>query len=167
VKKFTARMIVLAAILATPHPASTQPAYPTRPITVFVPYTAGSPTDTVARVLAERMKGSLGQPILIENPNSASAGIATIDYRLIAAFIQKQTGTQFALVPYRGGGAPAVQDLIAGQIDLLFSGPAQLPLMRAGSIKAYAVTSDTRSALAPDIPTFAENSSKPTGRRVW
>jgi tripartite-type tricarboxylate transporter receptor subunit TctC len=106
VKKFTARMIVLAAILATPHPASTQPAYPTRPITVFVPYTAGSPTDTVARVLAERMKGSLGQPILIENPNSASAGIATIDYRLIAAFIQKQTGTQFALVPYRGGVPP-------------------------------------------------------------
>jgi tripartite-type tricarboxylate transporter receptor subunit TctC len=89
------------------------------------------------------------------NPNSASAGIATIDYRLIAAFIQKQTGTQFALVPYRGV-APAVQDLIAGQIDLLFRGPAQLPLMCAGTIKAYAVTSDTRSALAPDIPTFAE-----------
>jgi tripartite-type tricarboxylate transporter receptor subunit TctC len=52
--------------------------------------------------------------------------------------------------------APAVQDLVAGQVDLLFTSPDALPLVRAGSIKAYAVTSDTRLALAPDIPTFAE-----------
>ena len=58
-------------------------------------------------------------------------------------------------MPYRGS-PPAMQDLVAGQIDLLFGAPDQLPLMRAGSIKAYAVTSDTRLALAPDIPTFAE-----------
>jgi tripartite-type tricarboxylate transporter receptor subunit TctC len=44
----------------------------------------------------------------------------------------------------------------AGQIDLLFGDLGQLPLVRAGSIKAYAVTSDTRLALAPDIPSFAE-----------
>jgi tripartite-type tricarboxylate transporter receptor subunit TctC len=50
----------------------------------------------------------------------------------------------------------AVQDLAAGQIDLLIATPVYLPQVRAGSIKAYAVTSDTRSALAPDIPTFAE-----------
>jgi tripartite-type tricarboxylate transporter receptor subunit TctC len=65
------------------------------------------------------------------------------------------TGTHFALVPYRGI-APAAQDLVAGQIDLWFGTPDQLPLMRAGSIKAYGVTSDTRLALAPDIPTFEE-----------
>jgi tripartite-type tricarboxylate transporter receptor subunit TctC len=64
-------------------------------------------------------------------------------------------GTQFTLVPYRGG-APALQDLVAGQIDLLFINLDALPLVRAGSIKAYAATSDTRSALAPDIPTFGE-----------
>jgi tripartite-type tricarboxylate transporter receptor subunit TctC len=64
-------------------------------------------------------------------------------------------GTQFTLVPYRGG-APAVQDLVAGQIDLVFAGPDQLPLERAGRIRAYAVTSDIRLALAPDIPTFSE-----------
>ena len=46
-------------------------------------------------------------------------------------------------VPYRGV-APAMQDLLAGQIDLLFSGPEQLPLIRAGSAKAYAVSSDVR-----------------------
>jgi tripartite-type tricarboxylate transporter receptor subunit TctC len=45
---------------------------------------------------------------------------------------------------------------LAGQIDLLFTGPDALPLVRAGSIRAYAVASDTRSALAPDIPTFGE-----------
>jgi len=52
--------------------------------------------------------------------------------------------------------APSVQDLVAGQIDLLFATPDALSLMRAGSIKAYAVTGDTRSALVPDIPTFGE-----------
>ena len=53
-------------------------------------------------------------------------------------------------------GAPALQDLLAGQIDLFFETPLQLPLMRAGSIKAYAVTSDVRPPLAPEIPTFGE-----------
>jgi tripartite-type tricarboxylate transporter receptor subunit TctC len=89
------------------------------------------------------------------NPNTASAGIVAASAHLITAFFQKETGTQFTFVPYRGA-APAVQDLVAGQIDLVFFTPDQLQLMRAGSIKAYAVTSDARLALAPDIPTFAE-----------
>ena len=49
-----------------------------------------------------------------------------------------------------------MQDLVAGQIDLLFAAPDALPLIRAGSIKAYAVASETRLALAPNIPTFGE-----------
>ena len=49
-----------------------------------------------------------------------------------------------------------MQDLLAGQIDLFYAGPDQLPLMRAGNIKAYAVSSELRIVLAPDIPTFAE-----------
>jgi tripartite-type tricarboxylate transporter receptor subunit TctC len=89
------------------------------------------------------------------NPNKASVGVAAAAQRLLAAFFQKETGTHFVLVPYRGN-APEVQDLAAGQIDLMFGAPIELPLMRAGSIKAYAVTSDMRMALAPDIPTFAE-----------
>jgi tripartite-type tricarboxylate transporter receptor subunit TctC len=89
------------------------------------------------------------------NPNKASAAVTAVPPRLVAAFFQKETGTQLTLVPYRGN-APAVQDLAAGQIDLWFGGPDQLPLMRAGSIKAYAVTSDKRLAVASDIPTFAE-----------
>ena len=72
------------------------------------------------------------------NPNSkASAGIASVERSLVAAFFQKETGTNFALVPYRGT-APAMQDLVAGQIDLLIDTPIQLPLVRTGSIKAYA-----------------------------
>ena len=55
------------------------------------------------------------------NPNSkASAGIASVERRLVAAFFQKETGTNFTLVPYRGT-APAMQDLVAGQIDLLLN----------------------------------------------
>jgi tripartite-type tricarboxylate transporter receptor subunit TctC len=64
-------------------------------------------------------------------------------------------GLPVSLVPYRGV-APALQDLLARQIDLLYANADQLPLMRAGSIEAYAVTSDRRLAVAPDIPTFAE-----------
>jgi len=89
------------------------------------------------------------------NPNKASAGVGTVAFRLLTAVFQKETGTQFNLVPYRGV-APSVQDLVAGQIDILFSTPVELPLARAGSIKAYAVTSDTRLTLAPDIPTVGE-----------
>jgi tripartite-type tricarboxylate transporter receptor subunit TctC len=211
--------------------------YPTRPITVVVPAPAGGPSDAIARVLAEQIRGSLAKPILIENvsgadgniatgrvararpdgytielgiksthalngalyslpynilndfvpiaplatnplflftrktmpardltevitwlkanPNTASAGISATTARLVTAFFKKETGTQFALVPYRGE-APAIQDLFAGQIDICLGTPLHLPLVRAGSIKAYAATSDTRSALAPDIPTFGE-----------
>jgi tripartite-type tricarboxylate transporter receptor subunit TctC len=89
------------------------------------------------------------------NPNKATAGVGTVAFRLLTAVFQKETGTQLNLVPYRGV-APAVQDLVAGQIDLLFSTPVELQLARAGSIKAYAVTSDARLTLAPDIPTVGE-----------
>jgi tripartite-type tricarboxylate transporter receptor subunit TctC len=89
------------------------------------------------------------------NPNKVSAGASAVSIRLITAFFRKETGTQFNIVPYRGQ-APIYQDLVAGQIDLTFGTPDALSLIRAGSIKAYAVTSATRMVLAPDIPTFAE-----------
>jgi tripartite-type tricarboxylate transporter receptor subunit TctC len=89
------------------------------------------------------------------NPNKTSAAIVASTSHLLTAFFQKETETQFNLIPYRGS-VPAMQDLMAGQIDLAFATSFQLPLVRAGSVKGYAVTSDTRSPLAPDIPTFAE-----------
>jgi tripartite-type tricarboxylate transporter receptor subunit TctC len=209
--------------------------YPSRPITMIVPFPAGGGLDVVARILAERMKESLGQPIMIENVSGAGGSIGTgrvalakpdgytiqIGYtsthvlngafyslpydilndfepilpvatspsvlfarkampannfneliawlkvnraaagifsplgNLVFAMLQKEIGTQLTLVPYRGG-APALQDLVAGQIDMYFDSPVPLPLVRAGSIKAYAVTGDTRLMAAPDAPTFAE-----------
>jgi tripartite-type tricarboxylate transporter receptor subunit TctC len=89
------------------------------------------------------------------NPGKSSAGFGTVAFQVVNVFFQKETGTRFALIPYRGS-APGMQDLVAGQIDLYFTTPVELPLVRAGSIKAYAVTSDARLAQAPDIPTFAE-----------
>jgi hypothetical protein len=71
---------------------------------------------------------------------NAAAVEALADLAVRSRFVEKQTGTKFTLVPYRG-----VPPRIAG-----------LPLVRAGSIKVYAVTSDTRFPQAPDIPTFAE-----------
>jgi tripartite-type tricarboxylate transporter receptor subunit TctC len=211
--------------------------YPSRPITMIIPFPPGGNVDVVGRVLAERMRGSLGQPIIVENiagangsigvgrtaraqpdgytidlgflgghvqngalyslsydvlndfqpitplvatpyvifarktmpandlteliawlkanSDKASAAVVTVGVQLVTALFQKQTATHFALVPYRGT-APAMQDLVAGQIDLSFDLPVQLPLMRAGSIKAYAVTSEMRLMTAPDIPTVGE-----------
>jgi tripartite-type tricarboxylate transporter receptor subunit TctC len=227
-----------AAALPAVSPMALAEAYPSRPITMIVPFGAGGPTDVSGRIMAEGMRRSLGQPVIVENvtgadgsigvgrtararpdgytidqgimsthvlngafyslpydllndfspiaalwksasiivgrktlpakdlpeliawlnanPNKASVAVQAAGLRLLATYFQNQTGTQFALVPYRGE-APAMQDLLAGQIDLMFDAPrTSLPLMRAGSIKAYAVTSDMRLTVAPDVPTFAE-----------
>jgi hypothetical protein len=58
-------------------PAATAQSYPTRPITVVVPFAAGGPTDTLARILSERMNTSLGQPLVIENVAGAAGSLGT------------------------------------------------------------------------------------------
>src|SRR5262245_10622462 len=239
----TSRSLVVSLVCTVALGAITNAAaqvYPTRPITMLVPFPAGGPTDTIGRVVAERMRGSLGQPIVIENVGGASGSIGvgrlaraagdgytfgignwgtfvlngavlglpydiTKDFEplsllvtnplLIAAkttmpagdleelvawlkanpdqaslgaggaaglstvvgvLLQRETGTRFKLVPYRGLG-PAMQDLIAGQLDLMIDGATTLlPQVRARSIKAYAVTANSRLAMAPEIPTVDE-----------
>jgi tripartite-type tricarboxylate transporter receptor subunit TctC len=89
------------------------------------------------------------------NPEKASMATPTASQHVLSASFQKEIGTHFQLVPYRGGG-PAMQDLLAGQIDLHFDSPLQLSLVRSGSIKAYAVAAYTRLSAAPDVPTFDE-----------
>jgi tripartite-type tricarboxylate transporter receptor subunit TctC len=69
-------------------------------------------------------------------------------------------------VPYRTANI-AMQDLVAGHIDLVFTTPDRLAMMGAGSAKALAVTSDTRLALAPDIPTFVENGLPALSFSLW
>src|SRR6516225_5156301 len=69
---------------------------------------------------------------------------------------KKKTGTRFNLVPYRGVN-PSVQDLIAGQIDMTISNTATaMPHVRADRVKAFAVTTKDRIAIAPEIPSAEE-----------
>jgi len=92
--------------------------------------------------------------------NSAKATQGTAGHgsgsHVSGVFFQHLTGTRFQFVPYRGAG-PARQDLVAGQIDLMIDQAGNsLPQVRAGTIKAYAVTDKARLTAAPEIPTAAE-----------
>jgi tripartite-type tricarboxylate transporter receptor subunit TctC len=234
------RVVALAAAVVASAPGANAQVYPSRPITMNVPYAAGGPLDVMARVVADGLGRALGQTIVIENVAGAggslgvgraaraaphgytmSAGnwsshvvtgaIYTLPYDLLkdlepvsqlpfeadliiarkdfpaktlgeliawlkqnpgkasagtsgiggpsymsAAFFGMKTGTRFTLVPYRGAG-PALLDLVAGQLDIMITGPAiVLPHVRDGSVKAYAVTAKERIAVAPDIPTTDE-----------
>jgi len=87
--------------------------------------------------------------------NYASQGTGTTSH-LTAELFQTRTGTQLVHVPYKGT-APAVNDLIAGHIDLMFSELASmLELHRAGKVRLLATATAARSPLAPDIPTMIE-----------
>jgi tripartite-type tricarboxylate transporter receptor subunit TctC len=227
------------ALAAIPRISRAQ-SYPSRPITMIVPFPAGGSTDTLARLMAERLRGSFRQPVIVENvagaggtigvarasraagdgytlsigtvsthiltgalytlpydllkdfepvsllavepllivakkslpannlnelivwlkanPDKASAGTAGVGTagHLAGVLFQKETRTRFQFVPYRGV-VPAMQDLVAGQIDFEIDASSNfLPQLRAGSIKAYAVAAKTRLAAAPDIPTVDE-----------
>jgi len=87
--------------------------------------------------------------------SGGTAGMGSASHIGFLAF-QAGTGTSYQLVPYRGTG-PAVQDLIANQIQIMIDQSSNsLPHVRAGKIRAYAVASKERSTAAPDIPTTAE-----------
>jgi tripartite-type tricarboxylate transporter receptor subunit TctC len=214
--------------------------YPTRTITIIVPFAAGGPIDTTTRIIAQGLQNRLGQSVIIENlggaagnlasskvatakpdgytlmtgiwgthvangaiyksnfdvqkdfepiglisynplliiasqkvpannlnelilwlknnPNKASqgtSGIGSIGH-LAGIMFQKETKTEYQFIPYRGL-APAMQDLLAGNIDLIFDSPAtSLQHLKSGKIKAFAVTSNTRLSVAEQIPTTSE-----------
>jgi tripartite-type tricarboxylate transporter receptor subunit TctC len=215
--------------------------FPSRPITLLVGFPPGGPTDTLARIVADGMKASLGQTIVVETISGASGTIATgrvahanpdgytigignwtshvgspalypLDYdifrdlqpiallatsplwilgksglppktapeliawlkakpepatfgtvgvgsagHLCGLFFAQKTGAQFQYVPYRGA-APAMQDLIGGQIDLsCLEASATLPSVQAGKFKAFAVMSENRWPKSPDTPTMIES----------
>jgi tripartite-type tricarboxylate transporter receptor subunit TctC len=214
--------------------------YPSRPITIIVPFAPGGATDVIARMISDPMRTSLGQPVIVENvsggagtigvgrvaratPDGSTLGIGhwsthvingaiyPLQYDLLNDFapislissnlhmiiarkslpatnlkefvgwlkanpdkvfagtggagspqhiggvlLQNATGARFQFVPYRGG-APAMQDLVAGQIDFMVDDPTNaLPQLRSGTIKAYAVAAKSRLVQAPDIPTVDE-----------
>jgi tripartite-type tricarboxylate transporter receptor subunit TctC len=239
--RFPLSTLAVAATLAgIASAADAAESYPSRPITMSIPYAAGGPLDTLARILAERMRAILSQSVIIENvggaggsigvgrvvrsapdgytigagnwgshvanvaiyalpydvlrdlepvtllpvepnvivarkgfppntlaeliawlrqnPDAATAGTSGVGgpSHMSAIFFQQQTGTRIRLVPYRGSG-PALQDLVAGQTDLMITAPSiVLPHVTSGAIKAYAVTAKARLTVMPDIPTTDE-----------
>jgi tripartite-type tricarboxylate transporter receptor subunit TctC len=236
------RKLTIVSMAATMLLAVTAAAqdYPSRPITMIVPFAAGGPTDALARIIAEPMRRELGQTIIIENVTGAGGSIGvgravrspadgytlsighlgthvvnpvilslnydTVadltpvamlannpqlvvtrntmpakDFRSLIAwmkdhpagasagtagpgsgahigglYFQKFTGAKINFVPYRGTG-PAIQDLIAGNIDVIFDQSSNsLPVVRNKMVKVYAVTAKQRLSSAPDIPTVDE-----------
>ena len=225
--------------------------FPSRPITMVVPFAAGGPVDTVARILSEPMRAKLGQSFIIENVTGAAGSIGVgrvaraqpdgymlsighwsthvvngaiypLQYDLLRDFdpvillpsnpmivvsknavpakslkemvgwiksneskvsagtagagsathvagvyFQKVTGTTFPFVPYRGTG-PALQDLVAGQIDLIVDQASNsVQHVRDGKIRAYAVTAKARLPSAPEIPTALEAGVHGLDISVW
>jgi tripartite-type tricarboxylate transporter receptor subunit TctC len=88
--------------------------------------------------------------------NYGSAGIGTLPH-IEGELLNSRAGIDIRHVPYRGGGQ-ALTALLAGEIDVLFSTLTQmLPYVREGRLRGLAVTSETRSSLAPDVPTMVES----------
>jgi tripartite-type tricarboxylate transporter receptor subunit TctC len=244
-------ILAVAAFALAGAAAAHAQAYPSRPVTMIVPFPAGGATNTLGRILAEHMKTTLGQPIIVENVAGASGSIGTaraarsapdgytlsfgnwashvgsgamyqLPFNLLAdlepvafvansplwvvarngfpardlkefvawlqanpgkasaatvgvgsgshmcgVYIQGATGTRFQFVPYRGG-APAMQDLVGGQVDFMcdFAGNS-LPNARNGQIKPYAVMAKQRWFAMPDVPTFEEMGIKGLEMSFW
>jgi len=92
------------------------------------------------------------------NPGKLSAGTAGVGgaQDVAARLFQSMTGTEMINVGYRGG-APALADLLAGQIDLMFeTSPTAVPYVKSGKLRALGVTTDKRIGSLPDVPTVAE-----------
>ena len=103
--------------------------------------------------------------------NSATATQGTAGHgsasHVSGVYLQNVTGARFQFVPYRGAG-PAMQDLVAGQIDIMVDQAANsLPQVRAGAIKAFAVTDKARLAAAPEIPTVDEAGAPGLHIAIW
>jgi tripartite-type tricarboxylate transporter receptor subunit TctC len=105
---------------------------------------------------ADDLKGLIAW--LKANPDKASVGIAGVGAtgQLTGISFQKATGTRFQFVPYRGN-APAMQDLLAGQIDFMIEPSSNFkPLLASGNVKPFAITGRTRLPSSPTIPTADE-----------
>lgn len=130
----------------------------------FVPVTlvAGVPNVLVMNPAKAEAMGIKGVPDLIRvakaNPgklNMASSGNGT-SIHLAGELFKTMTGTYMVHFPYRGSG-PALLDLMGGNMDLMFDNlPSAMPHIKAGKLKALAVTSAERSSALPDLPTVAE-----------
>ena len=104
-----------------------------------------------------------------KNPGKLSSGSSSVGGtpHLSLELFKSQTGTFIVHIPYRGS-APSLQDLVGGQIDMMFDNlPAALPLINAGQVRAIGVTTLKRSASAPEIPTLDETGLKGFDSQGW
>src|SRR5690606_34092916 len=250
--KFSAAAAMLG-LAASMQPAlvSAAESYPSRSITMVVPFPAGGPTDIVARVVGQKLSADLGQTVVIDNKPGASSvigagqvarapadgytlllnysghvinpylkadfpfdplkdfvpivGLAStpqilvvspkIKAKSLAELIQQaktskeplsfasssvgapghlagelfgqMAGVRLMHVPYRGS-APALTDLIGGQVDMMFdSAPSSITFVRSGKLRALGVTSTDRSAVAPELPTLNESGLKGFAITTW
>jgi tripartite-type tricarboxylate transporter receptor subunit TctC len=153
--------VVAAAIYALPHDVLKD----FEPVALL----ASSPQLIISKnaLPASDLKGLVAW--LKANPNKASAGtggVGSISH-VGGVFFQQATSTHFQFVPYRGVNL-ATQDLIGGQIDLLFDQAVNaVTNVRAGNVRAYAVTAKTRLRAAPDIPTVDEAGLPGFYMSVW
>jgi tripartite-type tricarboxylate transporter receptor subunit TctC len=96
----------------------------------------------------------------------ASAGLGSIN-QISTELIALRAGVKLAHVPYKGG-APALNDLVGGHVDMFVSSiPQALQLVRGNQIKTLAVTSSRRTALLPDVPTLAESGTPGADAETW
>jgi len=98
--------------------------------------------------------------------NYGSSGIGSSQH-MAAELFAMMTGVKIVHVPYKGG-APAMADLLGGQIDFMFdTAPTSVPQVKAGKVRALAVTSSERSKVFPDLPTLDEAGLKGYELRGW
>src|SRR6516164_1626117 len=145
--------------------------YPTRPVRITVGFPPGQSADISARLLGQWLSDRLGQSFVIDNRPGASSSIATefvvhappdgytllwVSTHLAGELFKMMAGVDMVHVPYRGAG-PALTDLIAGQVQVYFATTvASIEYIRAGRLRALAVTTATRSDALPGIPTVDE-----------
>ena len=127
------------------------------------PHVLVVPNKVQAKSVAELVR------LARENPGKlsyASAGIGTT-FHFCAEMFKDSTGTFIVHVPYRGGG-PALVDTLSGQVDMSFPTlSAALPHIKAGTLRALAVTSTSRAALLPELPTMQEAGVKDFQFTQW
>ena len=131
------------------------------PVKSFAPVASLGTTSNLLIVNPPLAATSVQELIALarKNPgklNYSSAGIGTPPH-LIGEMFKQRLGLDIVHVPYKGGG-PSVQAVVAGEVQFAFENPApSLPLVRAGNVRALAVTSETRRSQTPDLPTMIES----------
>src|SRR5262249_10822407 len=145
--------LALAAILAAPPEGRAQD-YPSRAVKIIVPFPAGGTADVMPRIFSDWLSKKWGHPVVIEHRTGAAGNIgAKADpdgHTLLAA------RAQFQQVPYRGS-APALTDLAAGNVDLMFDNlGVSLALVKGGQLKLLGVATPNRMAALPQVPTIAQ-----------